>query len=76
MYLCLNVNMRLQSAVTTPPKQILAADARLVELQCVPTALLHFGTVADTTVTSFLKPECAAKLSSPSAAVMEAAKFR
>lgn len=42
----------------------------------MPTALIHFGVVAESDTTSFLKPECAAKLTSPSAAVIEAARFR
>lgn len=63
-------------SVTTPPKQILDPKARLVEILCVPTALLHFGWDAESNTSSFLKPDCFTKLSSPSAAIAEAAKFR
>lgn len=52
-------------------------DERLVELHCVPTALIHFGTDEDTGGNdNYLKADLADKLSSPSAALDAAAKSR
>lgn len=65
--------------VTTPPKQTPDADETLVEANCVPAAVLHFGTrstVAELAVTTVLKNEYVAQLSSPEAAVLEASKYR
>lgn len=61
---------------TTPPKQLLAKDDRLIEIQCVPSALLHFGVTDSDGKGKFLKDEYANRLSSPSAALLAASKSR
>lgn len=48
-------------SVLTPPKTILDKSATLIESNCVPSALLHFG--CDDIVGDFLKPELFEKLS-------------
>lgn len=52
--------------VLTPPKQILDRDVTLIESNCVPSALLHFG--CDAMSDNHLKPELFEKLSSGSGA--------
>lgn len=63
--------MRHSISVTTPPKTILEDDKRLVELHCVPQALIHFGSSSDV-----LKPEFLERLSTAAAADFLAAKLR
>lgn len=72
--------------VTTPPKRILKPIETLVELGCVPSALLHFGiqgisTVAINNMPShmrapFLNSDVMNSLSTPTAAVLAATKSR
>lgn len=50
----------------TPPKKILDNELTLVEANCVPSAILHFG--SDETFTELLKPEFYQKLSTGTAA--------
>jgi hypothetical protein len=47
----------------TPPKTILDNDTTLIEANCVPSALIHFGT-DEALDTELLKPEFFEKLSS------------
>lgn len=58
-------------AVLTPPKTILQDDERLVELHCVPQALIHFGGDGEA-----VKAEYLGKLSTAAAADFLAAKLR
>lgn len=63
-------------AVITPPKQILDVETTLVEANCVPTAVLHYGRLTDAATTAVLRPEFVAQLTTPAAAVLEASKYR
>lgn len=56
----------LHILVVTPPKQILDKNVTLIESNCVPSALLHFG--CDSMSDNYLKPELFDKLSSGSGA--------
>ncbi|XP_037937036.1 tether containing UBX domain for GLUT4 [Teleopsis dalmanni] len=60
-----------------PPKTILPLDKTLLELNCVPTALMHFG-LEDENDTSkdYLKPEFLTKLTSAEGALYAARKLR
>lgn len=55
---------------TTPPKNILPRESRLFEVNCVPTAVLHFG--SDDKQTNYLKEDILEKLSSPKASLFQA----
>ncbi|PSN41239.1 Tether containing UBX domain for GLUT4 [Blattella germanica] len=59
---------------TTPPKNILPLGVRLVDAECVPNAMVHFGTDVDGK--TFLRAEILSKFSSPSAATIAACKSR
>ncbi|KRT82906.1 Ubiquitin [Oryctes borbonicus] len=62
---------------TTPPKQILCEDSRLIEVGCVPGALLHFGTcVSVGEGKTFLRKDLMDKFTTSSTASMAAAKLR
>ncbi|GJQ70818.1 hypothetical protein Trydic_g745 [Trypoxylus dichotomus] len=62
---------------TTPPKQILSEDSRLIEVGCVPGALLHFGTYVPIGETkTFLRKDLMDKFTTSSTASMAAAKLR
>lgn len=61
--------------VTIPPKTIIPTDKTLVEADCVPTAILHFGT--DENVSGdILKAEYLEKLTTPDGAVLAASRSR
>lgn len=62
-------------SVTTPPKTILQDEQRLVELHCVPQALIHFG-YSGASTTNVIKTEFLEKLSTSPAADFLAAKLR
>lgn len=74
------------STVITPPKRILQPDETLVELGCVPSALLHFGIQGISTVevnntpshmrAPFLNNNVMQSLSTPTAAILAATKSR
>lgn len=53
-------------SVVTPPKMILDKSATLIESNCVPSALLHFG--CEVVAENHLKPELFEKLSTLSGA--------
>lgn len=57
-------------ADTTPPKGVLSKESRLFETNCIPSALLHFG--SDDNQTNFLKEDILQKVSSPKASLMQA----
>ncbi|KAK9729870.1 UBX domain [Popillia japonica] len=61
---------------TTPPKQILNEESRLVEIGCVPGALLHFGTISTNDTKTFLRKDLMDKFTTSSTASMAAAKLR
>uniref|UniRef100_A0A1L8DSK0 Putative tug ubiquitin-like domain protein n=1 Tax=Nyssomyia neivai TaxID=330878 RepID=A0A1L8DSK0_9DIPT len=63
---------------TTPPKRILPLESRLVELQCVPQAVIHFGTEQDekSDTGSYLSSDKLMNLTSPDAAVLHAMRSR
>ncbi|XP_055680701.1 tether containing UBX domain for GLUT4 [Lutzomyia longipalpis] len=63
---------------TTPPKQILPPNSRLVELQCVPQAVIHFGVEQDvkSDTGSFLRGDLLQNLTSPDAAILLAMRSR
>ncbi|KAI4471109.1 tether containing ubx domain for glut4 [Holotrichia oblita] len=61
---------------TTPPKQILSEESRLVEIGCVPGALLHFGTISTNDTKTFLRKDLMDKFTTSSTASMAAAKLR
>lgn len=61
---------------TTPPKQILEIHQRLIEIRCVPSALLHFGLADSNVKEKMLKDEYLNRLSSPSGALLAASKSR
>lgn len=65
-------------AVTTPPKRLLLDEETLVEANCVPAAVLHFGRGSSVVETNqqILRADIAEQLSSPAAAVQEAMKYR
>lgn len=50
-------------------------ESHLIEVQCVPQALLHFGT-ENTSTDNFLKEEYLTKLTSPTSAHIAATKHR
>ncbi|KAJ9592777.1 hypothetical protein L9F63_015555 [Diploptera punctata] len=60
---------------TTPPKNILSPGKNLIEVGCVPNALLHFGT-NDTSCTTYLRESIMMQFSSPSAATIVACQSR
>lgn len=59
---------------TTPPKAVLPTESRLLELGCVPGALLHFGSTE--TCQSYLKTNLLNRMTSSSMASMAASKLR
>lgn len=63
---------------TIPPKRILPKDKNLLEVDCVPTAVLHFGTddQPQNENQTFLKEEILTKLTSPDGALLSATKSR
>lgn len=72
-------NSHIFHSVTTPPKLTLNSDETLVEANCVPAAVLHFGALSAETAaaaTTVLKSEYVAQLSSPEAAVLAATAYR
>lgn len=60
--------------VTTPPKNILPKTSRLFEVNCVPSAVLHFGT--NDKCDAILREDIRAKVSSPDASLSLALKER
>ncbi|KAL3273488.1 hypothetical protein HHI36_014929 [Cryptolaemus montrouzieri] len=63
---------------TTPPKHILPEDKRLIEVDCVPGALLHFGTDDQykNNEFSFLREDLKGKYTTNSMASLAALKIR
>ncbi|XP_017778494.1 PREDICTED: tether containing UBX domain for GLUT4 [Nicrophorus vespilloides] len=59
---------------TTPPKEVLTKSSRLIEINCVPGALLHFG--SDVKRDTYIKSDLLTKLTSPSIASCAANTFR
>lgn len=55
---------------TTPPKQIISKELRLFEANCVPSAVLHFG--SEDKRTNYLKEELFQKVSSAKASLKQA----
>lgn len=60
----------IYGADTTPPKTILSSELRLFEANCVPSAILHFG--SDDKQVNYLKEDILDKTSSPKASLMQA----
>ncbi|GAB0099421.1 UBX domain [Sergentomyia squamirostris] len=61
---------------TTPPKEILPLKSRLVELKCVPQAVIHFGVEEEDTKGNFLKQDHLQNLTSADAAILLAMRSR
>lgn len=62
---------------TTPPKTILQKDSRLVEIGCVPGAILHFGTKSENRgIDMYLRKDLVDKFTSSSVASLIATKMR
>lgn len=59
---------------TAPPKDILPEESKLIEIGCVPGALLHLG--SDDTKNLLLKSEFRNKLTTNSVASLAASKIR
>lgn len=59
---------------TTPPKTILSRESRLFEVDCVPSAILHFG--SQEKQPNYLKEDILEKVSSPKASLMQALSDR
>lgn len=59
---------------TTPPKAVLPSESRLLEVGCVPGALLHFG--SNQMCESYLKQNLLVRMTSSSIASMAASKLR
>lgn len=55
---------------TTPPKSILSKELRLFEANCVPSAILHFG--SDDKQANYLNEDILTKLSCPKASLRQA----
>lgn len=62
-------------ADSTPPKCVLDNQSRLLEIGCVPGALLYFGVNGKATG-EFLKPELLSKFTTNSAASLAASRIR
>ncbi|KAL1517772.1 hypothetical protein ABEB36_001495 [Hypothenemus hampei] len=60
---------------STPPKEVLKQDSRLIEIGCVPGALLYFGTNGELKE-NFLKKEFHNKITTNSVASLAAARIR
>ncbi|XP_044737685.1 tether containing UBX domain for GLUT4 [Chrysoperla carnea] len=61
---------------TTPPKTILSPSARLIEVDCVPCAVLHFGIEQPVEWTQYLRNDLLTKFSSYSGASLIASRSR
>lgn len=61
---------------TTPPKCILPEDKKLIELNCVPRALLYFGTQEAQEKQNFLREDILQQLTTHSKASLIASKLR
>ncbi|GLH11970.1 Tether containing UBX domain for GLUT4 [Gryllus bimaculatus] len=62
---------------TTPPKEILKPSSRLIEVNCVPCALLHFGLPSGLQENvNYLKDEVMQELASPEAAAAAVTRSR
>ncbi|XP_069701484.1 tether containing UBX domain for GLUT4 [Periplaneta americana] len=63
---------------TTPPKCVLLPRARLVDSECVPSVMVHFGTESQATSgrKTYLKESILTQLTSPSAANLAACRSR
>lgn len=55
---------------TTPPKSVLPQESRLFEANCVPSAILHFG--SEEKLPNYLKEDILDKVSSPKASLIQA----
>lgn len=61
---------------TTPPINILNLDSKLIEIDCVPNAVLHFGVKGMTAIGGYLKSDLVKKCTTASIASLAAAKMR
>ncbi|KAF2904189.1 hypothetical protein ILUMI_01981 [Ignelater luminosus] len=61
---------------TAPPKNILDVNSRLVEIGCVPNAILHFGAKTLSKDETYLRKDLTSKFTTPSVASLAAAKMR
>ncbi|KAF5269989.1 hypothetical protein FQR65_LT05788 [Abscondita terminalis] len=61
---------------TAPPKQILNPSSRLIEIECVPNAILHFGTKDPPRNGLYLRQDLFNKFTTASLASLAAAKTR
>lgn len=61
---------------TTPPKEVLDPISKLIDIGCVPGALIHFGTNATKDNNEFLRKDLSNKLTSVSKASLLASKTR
>lgn len=61
---------------TAPPKTILDVNSRLVEIGCVPNAILHFGAKTLSKDEIYLRKDLTSKFTTPSVASLAAAKMR
>lgn len=60
--------------VTSPPKSILNGDSRLIEIGCVPGAILHYG--SDLKDDQYLRNDLKDKFTTTSVASLAASKMR
>lgn len=61
---------------TTPPINILDRNSKLIEIDCVPNAVLHFGVKGACATGRYLKMEFLAKCTTASVASLSAARMR
>lgn len=70
LYFETHYNYNVNCADSTPPKTVLSKELRLFEANCVPSAILHFG--SDDKQLNYLKDDILDKISSPKASLMQA----
>lgn len=72
------VNLTFDVLDTTPPKTVLNEESTLVDSECVPSAVLYYGTTHPVPTTEdsigFLKEELFSKFVSPSIASLDASR--
>nr|CAD7260030.1 unnamed protein product [Timema shepardi] len=61
---------------TTPPKQVLLPEVRLIDAGCVPNALLHFGMDESLETGTYLKADILSQFTSVNAAEIAACRSR
>lgn len=62
--------------VTSPPKSILDKESRLIEIGCVPGAVLYFGSNQELNGNQFLRKDLQNKFTTNSIASLAASRMR